>query len=432
MALVVLGTGFLLSCSSDATDSSLSAPPTIAASKSTPLSSTPLSSNPSPNTTTEAGPTDDVGGAAFSDRFDTDLARWTISRWRQEGSSDPGYVGPAETVCGVDDALPPLDVAVCDGHLEISNASQNYGDLFLRADQQFDIAGRTGTISFDMTTTGTLLEGYPVLLFTDGPYSAPSYDADNASGPGPENGLLIQFDAQCAIDGTWALAPQVRSWSDHVMSTHVGAGCAKSSASGTVLDRVEVRVSTSAIDISVNGAPWFSADVGAPGRSYVHIGVHNHATEKYASRPAWTSWFDNVVFDGPVLPVHVAEVADPLTPDGDGINIAYMLPTAELPLPDVAADPAAAWLVLSMQANRGSDFEESRLNYRLNGGSWHEVAVQDADARPTGSSTYSWRIPVDVSELVEGDNTVEFTVTGFEGGWPAAVANIDLVIEPAR
>jgi hypothetical protein len=421
------------SCSSDAGSAETTIRAAAGSTTAQPSTSaaTPDSSELIEGTDGTDGTGDAPVGVAFAEAFDGDLSRWSIARWRQEGSGDPGYVGPAETVCGVADALPPFDVAVCDGHLEVSNASQNYGDLYLRAAQQFDVSGRTGTLTFDMTTVGTSLEGYPVLLFTDGPYSAPSYDADNASGPGPESGLLVQFDAQCVYDGQWVLAPQVRVWSNHVMTTVTTAGseCAPTSASPATLDHVEVRVSTTSIEISINGSLWFAADVGVPARSFVHLGVHNHATRKYnAHRAAWTTRFDNIVFDGPLLPVRVIEVADPLTSDGDGINVAYPLPTPELLLEIVPADAASAVLSLSMQANRGDDFATSTLNYRLNGGDWHSLGVQDADARPAGSSTYTWQIPVDVSELVAGANTLELDKTGFEGGWPAAVGNIDMTI----
>ena len=117
-----------------------------------------------------------------------------------------------------------------------------------------------------------------------------------------------------------------------------------------------MRVSTSAIDITINGQAWYHANVGAPARSFVHLGVHNHATLKYGADPAWTSVFDNFSFDGPILPVAVSEVADPLTPSGAGVNIAYPLPTAALTLPNVPANPTTASLTLSMQANRGADF----------------------------------------------------------------------------
>lgn len=404
---------------------SQSCTPTTTTTTTVPPTTTATTTTTTPTTTTTL-----PGGLAFSDTFSGPLSsHWSLSRWRQEQSFDPGYLGPASTVCGVANALPPNDAVTCNGQLVVSNASQNYGDLYLRADQQFDITGRTGTVSLDMTTSAEWLGGYPVLLFTDGPYSAPSYDADNAAGPGPANGLLLQFSQRCIWNSTWVLAPQVRTWTNYVMSAPATptSPCTPTSNSTTALDHIVVRISTSAVDITANGATWFHADVGAPARSFVHLGVHNHATVKYNYGPAGNARFDNFSFDGPVIaPVTVSQVADRMAPDGAGVNIAYLLPTPVLSLPSVPANPKAATLTLSMQANRGSDLATSRLNFRLNGGTWHAVAVQDMAARTQGS-TFTFQIPVDVAELVAGNNTVEFSKTGFAGGWTAAVGNVDLI-----
>jgi hypothetical protein len=282
-------------------------------------------------------------------------------------------------------------------------------------------------VQLDLTTHAEMLEGYPVLLFTDGPYSAPSYNDDNASGPGPRSGLLIQFDDRCIINGQFVPFPRVRTWSNYEMSTATGTGCAPTANSDTTLDHVVVKVSTTTIDISVNGQPWYHANVGVPARSFVHLGVHNHATTKYgAMRQAWTSTFDNFAFDGPVLPVNVSEVADPLTPVAGGVDIAYPLPSPTLTLANVPANPATATLTLSMQANRGTDLAASRLNYRLNGGTWHSLPVQDLNVNRFRSA-FTWQIPIDTTELVTGTNTIEFTKTGFDTGWPPAIANIDLI-----
>jgi hypothetical protein len=69
------------------------------------------------------------------------------------------------------------------------------------------------------------------------------------------------------------------------------------------------------------------------------------------------------------------------------------------------------------------------LSYRFNGGAWRDYlvpAIVDTDSRQ------GFSVPVTLSDLVPGDNRIEFGTTGTAINMPGHsmhVANIDLEIE---
>jgi len=59
----------------------------------------------------------------------------------------------------------------------------------------------------------------------------------------------------------------------------------------------------------------YSADISLPfTRGYLHINPRNHASKKYNIAPDMIFYWDNIGFDGPVLPLPRAyEIADNTT-----------------------------------------------------------------------------------------------------------------------
>ena len=102
--------------------------------------------------------------------------------------------------------------------------------------------------------------------------------------------------------------------------------------------------------------------------------------------------------------------------------------TEALTLPNVMlVGASSARLVLNMGADplTNQNYAEWRLNYRLNGGTWHAVSLHPAQY---GTSGYSWSFDVALSELVTGSNTVQFSGGGFFDGYQPYIGNIDLVV----
>jgi hypothetical protein len=397
---------------------------------------------------------------------DWSTARFSAARWHPDLSSDPDHVNRAQIpACrsgAVANPLPAADSLVCNPSSAIrshygltSTAVQNYGDNSYRISQPFDVAGRTGTIDFDVSLymQGALL-GWPTLAFTSQPYSAPSYLADNSGAATPREGLEVQFNSLCADAGAWTAFLKVRTYHlfrETLLHDEHGAesGCTSNvkTAAGR-LNHVQVRVSQSHIEVWVSDASadgvhygplkrTFSAPLALTfSRGYVYVGVHNHATVKYANLPSWTVLWDNIAFDGPRVPAsRVSQVSAAATPSGSGLNMGYWLPatgTAPLGLPGVStANVTSATLVFDAFADSisNSNWSGFRFSYRLNGKGWHSAALSaDEIALMPRASSFSFSLPVDPHELVNGTNTVQFAGSGFYAGYQPFIGNIDLIV----
>jgi hypothetical protein len=375
---------------------------------------------------------------------DLSTARFSVARWRSELSFD----GNQHVTAG-----PPLpdDVRIVDGRAVVAVGSQNYGDTSVRIARPLDIAGRTGTVHFDTSLyVPNGLWGWPTVYFLADPYSAPSYHEDNSDGALPAEGLGIHFQRTCQGSRPSPMAA-VRTYTGHVETTHHDEAGRESwcpdlevtTAEG-LLNRVELRLSTSRLEIWASDASadgetfgplrqmWSGTIALTFTRGFVYLGAHNHATLKYGGPEAWTTYWDNVGFDGPVVPTtRVSQV-----PNSGPRTFGYPLPNGAdggagltLALPGVdLAGASGARLVLDLGADHltNRDYTEWRLNYRFNGATWHAATLDPAQY---GTFGYSWSIPVEVSEVLDGDNTVELSGTGFFDGYQPYVANIDLVVQ---
>jgi hypothetical protein len=260
------------------------------------------------------------------------------------------------------------------------------------------------------------------------------------------------------------------------------------------LNHVVVDLSKSHVDISVSdassdgGATFpnqrkiIGVDVDLPfARGYVHITGHNHAVEKYChpgsgfcsgnTQTAVVYHWDNVGFDGPIISnFREYEIPDALTPTmtrGEpAVNTGYIVgdvdpasagiysccPKTKLePLHFASVDVAnvvsaklafSSFYLLSWVTS--VPLTQVSLRYRLNGGAWHdrfisaaEIASQDpskqADANhQIDTGNFAQVIDLSASELVAGDNTVEFATVNSPGGYPTVLANIDLILETKK
>jgi hypothetical protein len=413
------------------------------------------------------GPRNQVGNR----NGDLSVARFSLARWRSELGSVPGHVDragiPACRAGSQANPLPPGDSLICDptsaiqSHYALtSTAAQNYGDNSYRIAQPFDIANRTGIITFDASLhVDDALLGFATLAFTSDPYSAPSYLADNSAGPTPRQGVQIHFNSVCPGPSGWTAFPKVRTYERHretLLSDENGfaSWCTSNirTAAGR-LNRVQVRLSRTHIEIWATDASSDGVRFGALKKVFsapmnlgftrgnVYFGSHNHATDKYGGIPSWTVLWDNIGFDGPVVPAQRAtQVNDAAAASGGGVNLGYSLPnsagggaTPALALANVSISGAStARLVFNMAADpiTNSNWSAWRVNYRLNGGAWHAVAITaDEMALMNRAGSYIFSVDVGLAELRNGANTVQFSGTNIYAGFQPYIGNIDLVVQ---
>ncbi|MEP6653788.1 MAG: hypothetical protein ABJA82_10535 [Myxococcales bacterium] len=377
------------------------------------------------------------------------------------------------------------------GYLLTAVAAQNYGENSYRIRQPFDFAGRTGKVVFasDAFTLGGLW-GYISVDLTEDPIPAPGYsDGLHAAQPFnneegsalPRNGLEVVINNTCGSSYTQVGVGAVHVFNDYEDTITVtdGQGAHPRTACVPVawgkLNHFEIDVSQTEVAVyasppSADGATFGAQELlyrGAAnlpfGRGYVHITGHNHAVEKYTSNDhapqdgfsnldSWIFRWDSVGFDGPVISDwREYEVADPLTPVSvtlndhvtviHGVNTGWILSDVSKNLPAVMTlhhvDPAHATrarLAFNSQYNtNAAGLAGISLQYRFNGGSWHEQMFSAAEIRflTSGASqgALAQILDVPVSDLVTGDNILEFAAAHLvESNYPPGVVNVDLVL----
>jgi len=375
-------------------------------------------------------------------------------------------------------AFPDQDTLVCDpttairsSHLLTAVAAQNYGQNSYRIRQPFDFAGRTGKIVFDAEAYTVQLLGWISIEVSEDPAPGPSFalgspgTANDEGSVVPRNGFELQFMNNCA---STADAPLVGLRSVLVIKDYVQTEislpqqvCLKTKQGH--LNHFEVAVSQNAIEVfgtsfSADGADWEKpvllqhADVSLPfSRGYVSISVHNHATLKYTDNPkldAWVARWDNVAFDGPAdTGSREYEAPDSLVDSKQPFGtepvktIAYLVadsaaaPHDTLHIPGV--DPTGmskARLALSGWYHSSDKSASFALKYRFNGGTWRDrpftageiTALTDSHCQ--GAITQVIDVPS--TDLVKGDNTLEFLAVNIPQDYPPAVSNIDLILSP--
>ncbi|HET7543376.1 MAG TPA: hypothetical protein VFK05_26060 [Polyangiaceae bacterium] len=249
---------------------------------------------------------------------------------------------------------------------------------------------------------------------------------------------------------------------------------------------LEISISPTSADGLTFDAPMYNYKVNTQlpfSRGYVHLSVHNHATIKYtqpdSNSPkvvdASVALFDNVGFDGNVIanwreyevPDSLLKIEgdwasnfqtgpDPYNTGNIGYDIGYQVadqanaPKQTLKLTGVdPSNAVSATLATNFWAEfRGDhDFASYTLRARLNGKNWieHKFTAKEAALLTTkpvtrdasgaqNSSTgnqgrYALLLDVPVSDLVPGDNTLEFTTANVPTSIPPVVCNVDLILK---
>jgi hypothetical protein len=323
-----------------AASTSTAAPTTIAASTTAAPGATAApttSARPSttmgtvPATTTAPNPGAPCGltNPAFCETFDKaypdsvsrtgdlDETLWGVSRMHNQGSAGTnqwfapkGYVGHAgnsATVgCGI--GLAPNDVKICDGRLY--EAVQDGGNdsktmLAMYPKQPFNFEGRTGTITFDVSSDSAGPHtAWPEFWVTDQPIPAPGAD-DHGE---PRNGFGFALSGR---DGCGGIPNTLKTYSNWQETTNDNAGefatCPIPGKANGELNHVRVTVSQSRIEVFMTNPgsrAEFKIASYAVNLSFTQglvwlSDAHYNACKDDAGQCDHAFAWDNLGFDGP-------------------------------------------------------------------------------------------------------------------------------------
>jgi hypothetical protein len=440
----------------------------------------------SPKTYPPGPPGCGLAQAAFCDTFDApagattragelDPKKWSAARFCNIGgpSGDDEAVAigaatmPACRAGLPDKVFPSADAVICDAtehvhnnHLLVLAAAQNYGQNSYRIRQPLDFADRTATIVFDAGGHNVGLQGWISVEITEDPAPAPSFTLQQnfENGSIPRNAVEIHFAQICGGDNVGI--SQLFVYDDYHQNLVLSDSAVCAPAGAGKLNHFEVKLSKSHIEVhatpaSSDGVTLGSAvllgskDVTLPfTRGYVHLTTHNHASLKYSNETvdAWTARWDNVGFDGPAIVggFREYEALDPLTATKGGkVNVGFRVakdadgPAQRIEIKGVDVKGAIrARLALqnwSYHPAGSTALADYVLNYRFNGRAWKKRPLTAAEQRMMtelpNAGTRSLMLDVDVADLVDGTNTVEFTTTNALPPLPPVVVNIDLIVE---
>ena len=373
---------------------------------------------------------------------------------------------------------PPNDVRICNGQLVESQYDQHgVTSLAMYPKQPFDFAGRTGIVAFDVSDDSHgSHRAWPEFWMTDKPVPAP-FTHFSSLQEVPFNGFGVRFAAYCppsppgdpgcgvrfvcpdeplnvpviTVDSAVVVTDYVSN--DSFTDVNVGTiavnavDCVKASSGPGDMNHFELHVSQNGIDV-------YGTDAGtlAPLKKIATIGnvtlpltrgliwiedVHYNGDKDGPDQGTHTFTWDNVGFDGPILPRDLAfDVLDrnePMTGGYTGLfNLGWgLFPDDAQPLALTVHDvynvdkAAAAILTFNYYAEN-----PVTLSYRVNGNAWHDEpwpfgdCYTQNDTVSCGSKTLN--VPVPLGEVQSGDNLLEFRTT--DG---TAVYNVDLILVAA-
>jgi hypothetical protein len=351
--------------------------------------------------------------------------------------------------------MAPNDIIICNGQLREGANDNNSGafdagdvlSLAMYPKQPFDFAGRTGTVSFDVSNdTAGSHAAWPEFWLSDLPVPDPFNHFESWQST-PANGLGIRFHAQSPI-GQYGICPNgnnldklrwtvgsavvVRSF---VLDDTDGFGqrsaltvtpldCVIEASGPGQMNHVELRISQNQIDIYAT-----DAGVAATLKTLKHIAVisnanltltrgliwledaHYNADKGDPARPSQrehTFAWDNVAFDGPFTYRDFSyDAPDAATPAVNGaINLGKMSQANQASswnVPNLPANPkgSAARVLFNLQSDQNTI--PSVLNVTVNGHA-HSTPWPFPD-QIHGWRTYAVTVPI--TDLVAGTNTVQ-------------------------
>jgi hypothetical protein len=422
---------------------------------------------------------------AFCDSFDTPAGTgnrsgdlngtvWGVSRRGQEASSQGMWHEWYTTqldLCGTTISVTtPNDVRICNGHLaEALNDGGGCCDggaaaLFAYPKQPFDIAGRTGTVVFDVSNdTQGGHAAWPEFWYTDQPTPVP-FGGFPINSLNPRNGLGIKFFGHCTASGGkagWNIGSIVVSTNYNALDTFVNgntginlnntgcvsmasaAGDSSQGAPANTLNHVELRISSQHIDVYATDAFPVGTTALPP---LVHVASislanplpltrgltwlgdgHYNACKAPGTQCVHTFYWDNFGFDGPILPqdraFDVLDAQSPRGPDG-GVDGGWNYNPSTGSVPTLTTAPVdstslgkATGALLTFNLYSESAF--SSISAQVNG---NTVSSALPFSEP---SERTFAIPVPLSDIKTGPNSISFLNSNIH---QVTIYNVDIIL----
>lgn len=364
---------------------------------------------------------------------------WGVSRI---GATNPGqdlvntFYPARMNGCGNPLVLPPDTVKVCNGRMfDVVNDNGFVVAQAIYPKQPFDIAGRTGTVAFDVSDdTQGGHAAWPEFWWTDQPVPVPIDDFP-LHAPVARNAVGISFAASnsptCAGRVTVDAVSVVRNYVlDQI--PFATPGCVVMGSATGQLNHVEIRINQQHIEV------W-AADAGASAvrliayadnanismtRGVIWVeDVHYNASKGGdGSQTTHTFAWDNVAFDGPKpyrdLTFDVTESRT--SSSSGGLNLGWAVNQGASPTLTVngvgwAQTPTTALVTFNFWGQSAAV-----PNVSVNGFPAHVTPW------PFDGATFTWRtigVPIPFSEVKPGTNTLTFSVADND-----VVANVNLAL----
>lgn len=338
--------------------------------------------------------------------------------------------------CGANKTVfAPRDVQICNGKL-VTALSDHEGQPYLAMypKQPFDIAGRTGTVGFDVSDDST--DGHaawPEFWWTDQPVPAPNGSDLPAQQAAARNSLGVSFAGNCGGNSNMVGVDLMFATRNYVTANlgFNGSGCV-TKGSLSAMNHVELRVSQSTVQVYMSNGGSTSLVLVATAsnanltmtRGVIWVeDVHYNAC-KFANQCDHGFAFDNVGFDGPA-PYRDLSFDVPDAGTTNGSNLGWKItstPTVLHTLPVFQLQTPTSVLVTFNYWVQGFPSDNTIPQFRLNGGPWHVTAP------PTGASD-GWAtvgVTVPLSEVLTNNvsNTIEFKNAGTQ----QVVSNVNVIL----
>lgn len=237
--------------------------------------------------------------------------------------ADNEFVPATSSVCGNQTLLPPENIQICNGHLfDTANDGHSQIVVAMYPRQPFDIAGRTGDVTFDVAndTLGSHA-AWPTFVYTDQPVPAP-YTTAPGMNTFARNSFGFTMDGTDGVcpSGQWSVGSMLVTRNYALDQIGVGAspdgtfvqdGCVTESSDPDVMSHVEVQMSVGQVTIwaSNAGSTHLVKIAELDGahlpltRGLVWLEDSHYNAGKYppGQRNNTFGW-DNLGFDGPILP----------------------------------------------------------------------------------------------------------------------------------
>lgn len=368
---------------------------------------------------------------------------------------------------GTQNMVPDRDVRVCGGTLFDSvNDDGGQTVLAMYPKQPFDIAGRTGTVSFNVSDNTQGIHGaWPSFVYTDQPVPAPYSEASGLQ-PSARNSFGITFAQHCdqasnqscttAAPGSQADCPNTNDVTvDSMFETQNYAlspvpftttGCVAQASQAGRQNHVEITISTSTVKVYMSNPGSSSLvevaeadNAGVPlTKGLVWMEDNHYNADKFNAQQSNTFAWSDLGFDGPIEARDVGyDVPESGSLKGEAERLGWNTgPGRASPVTVTAPGVSSQALSRALGALIVFNWfpvDPSVPNVSVNGKPfvatpWPFSSSSTGRYGGRNDDTYVWRtmaVQVPLREIRAGDNAITFENA------PYGLANVSLILQGA-